>query len=106
MPPDCRANLPDIARQLLPGADGVEPKARVGLAEGRMGAGDAPGTSSSRKKHGGRLRVDRLLAELADLVAAGAVQVPIAATCPLDRITDAFAQLEQRQTRGKIVLIP
>jgi len=32
--------------------------------------------------------------------------VPIAATYPLDRITDAFAQLEQRQTRGKIVLIP
>ncbi len=47
-----------------------------------------------------------ILAELADLVATGAVEVPIAATYPLDRITDAFAQLEQRQTRGKIVLIP
>ena len=47
-----------------------------------------------------------VLAELADLVAAGAVEVPIAATCPLDRITDALAQLERRQARGKIVLIP
>jgi NADPH:quinone reductase-like Zn-dependent oxidoreductase len=44
--------------------------------------------------------------KLADLVATGAVEVPIAATYPLDRIADAFAQLEQRQTRGKIVLIP
>jgi NADPH:quinone reductase len=47
-----------------------------------------------------------ILAELADLVATGVVEVPIAATYPLDRVTDAFAQLERRHTRGKIVLIP
>ncbi|MGH3320716.1 MAG: NADP-dependent oxidoreductase [Streptosporangiaceae bacterium] len=47
-----------------------------------------------------------VLAELAGLVATGAVEVPIAATYPLDRVTDAFAELEQRHTRGKIVLIP
>ncbi|HTF11156.1 MAG TPA: zinc-binding dehydrogenase, partial [Asanoa sp.] len=41
-----------------------------------------------------------------DLVAAGTVEIPIAATYPLDRVADAFAELEQRHTRGKIVLIP
>jgi NADPH:quinone reductase len=47
-----------------------------------------------------------ILAELADLVATGAIEVPIAATYSLDRITDALAELERRHTRGKIVLIP
>ncbi len=47
-----------------------------------------------------------ILAEIAGLVAAGDLEVPIAATYPLDRVADAFAELEQRHTRGKIVLIP
>lgn len=47
-----------------------------------------------------------ILVELVDLVASGAVEIPIAATYPLDRVTDAFAELEQRHTHGKIVLIP
>jgi NADPH2:quinone reductase len=47
-----------------------------------------------------------VLAEMANLVATGAIEIPIAATYPLDRVADAFAELEQRHTRGKIVLIP
>lgn len=47
-----------------------------------------------------------ILVELVDLVASGAVELPVAATYPLDRVADAFAELEQRHTRGKIVLIP
>jgi NADPH:quinone reductase-like Zn-dependent oxidoreductase len=46
-----------------------------------------------------------VLGALADLVASGKIQVPIAATYPLDRVQDAFRQLEKRQTRGKIVLV-
>jgi NADPH:quinone reductase-like Zn-dependent oxidoreductase len=46
------------------------------------------------------------LAELADLVADGSLEVPIAHTYPLDRVQDAFRELAKRQTRGKIVLIP
>nr|WSY57361.1 NADP-dependent oxidoreductase [Streptomyces sp. NBC_00886] len=46
------------------------------------------------------------LTEMADLVASGRIEIPIAATYPLDRVRDAFAELEQRHTRGKIVLIP
>lgn len=47
-----------------------------------------------------------VLTEMADLVASGAIEIPIAATYPLDRVVDAFAELERRHTRGKIVLIP
>ena len=47
-----------------------------------------------------------ILTEMAGLVASGAIELPIAATYPLDRVADAFAELELRHTRGKIVLIP
>jgi NADPH2:quinone reductase len=46
------------------------------------------------------------MAALAELAASGRIEVPIAATYPLARVQDAFAELEQRHTRGKIVLIP
>lgn len=46
------------------------------------------------------------MSELAALAASGRLDVPIAATYPLARVRDAFAELEQRHTRGKIVLIP
>lgn len=47
-----------------------------------------------------------VLREMADLVASGAIDFDIAATYPLDRVADAFAELEQRHTHGKIVLLP
>jgi NADPH:quinone reductase-like Zn-dependent oxidoreductase len=46
------------------------------------------------------------LAALAELVAAGKLEVPIAATFPLEAVRDAYRQLEQGHTRGKIVLTP
>lgn len=46
------------------------------------------------------------LAELADLVAKGELDVPIAATFPLAEVRAAYTQLEQGHTRGKIVLLP
>ena len=46
------------------------------------------------------------LTELADLVAKGELEVPIAATFPLADVKAAFTQLEQGHTRGKIVLLP
>jgi NADPH:quinone reductase-like Zn-dependent oxidoreductase len=45
------------------------------------------------------------LAELAGLVAEGRLEVPIAAMFPLEAVRDAYRQLEQGHTRGKIVLI-
>jgi NADPH2:quinone reductase len=47
-----------------------------------------------------------VLAEMADLAAAGRIVVPIAATFPLDQVRAAYTELEKRHTRGKIVLIP
>jgi NADPH:quinone reductase-like Zn-dependent oxidoreductase len=47
-----------------------------------------------------------VLSELAGLVAAGELVVPVARAYPLDQVRDAYAELEQRHTRGKIVLLP
>jgi NADPH:quinone reductase-like Zn-dependent oxidoreductase len=47
-----------------------------------------------------------VLAQLAGLVAAGKLDVPIAATFPLDDVRAAFALLEHGHTLGKIVLLP
>jgi NADPH:quinone reductase-like Zn-dependent oxidoreductase len=47
-----------------------------------------------------------VMAELAALVAAGQLTVPIARTYPLEQVQDAFRELAQRHTRGKIVLLP
>jgi NADPH:quinone reductase-like Zn-dependent oxidoreductase len=47
-----------------------------------------------------------LLAELVQLVANGQLEVPIARVFPLDQVRDAFRQLAERHTHGKIVLVP
>ena len=47
-----------------------------------------------------------VLAELAGLVASGDLEVPIAATFPLDQVRAAFSLLGQGHIRGKIVLLP
>jgi NADPH:quinone reductase-like Zn-dependent oxidoreductase len=61
---------------------------------GVKGDGNAAGASAST------------LAELAADVANGSLEVPIAATYPLERVRDAYAELEQGHTLGKIVLLP
>jgi NADPH:quinone reductase len=45
-----------------------------------------------------------ILARLADLVAWGTLALPISAVYPLARVRDAYAELAERHTRGKIVL--
>ncbi|MGX9788137.1 NADP-dependent oxidoreductase [Mycobacterium sp. MMS18-G62] len=47
-----------------------------------------------------------VLAELAGLVAAGELEVPIAEVIPLADVQRAYRTLEQRHTRGKIILRP
>ena len=61
---------------------------------GVKGDGSAAGTGAST------------LAELASDVADGSLQVPIAATYPLEQVRDAYAELEHGHTLGKIVLLP
>jgi NADPH:quinone reductase-like Zn-dependent oxidoreductase len=47
-----------------------------------------------------------VVAELAELVAAGELDVPIAGVFALDDVRDAYRELEKRHTRGKLVLRP
>ena len=47
-----------------------------------------------------------VLAELAQLIAKGELEIPIAASYPLSEVRSAYEELEKRHTRGKIVLIP
>jgi NADPH:quinone reductase-like Zn-dependent oxidoreductase len=47
-----------------------------------------------------------VVAELADLVARGELDVPIAGVFALDDVQDAYRELEKRHTRGKLVLRP
>jgi NADPH:quinone reductase-like Zn-dependent oxidoreductase len=47
-----------------------------------------------------------VLADLAGLIAAGDLELPIARTYPLDEVREAYTELARRHTRGKIVLIP
>jgi NADPH:quinone reductase-like Zn-dependent oxidoreductase len=56
--------------------------------------GDVAGASAS------------VLAELAGLISAGQLEVPIAATYPLDQVREAYRRLERGHLLGKIVLIP
>ena len=61
---------------------------------GVKGEGNAAGASA------------QTLAELAALIDQGALEVPIAATYPLDEVREAYTELERNHTRGKIVLKP
>jgi NADPH:quinone reductase-like Zn-dependent oxidoreductase len=47
-----------------------------------------------------------VLAELAGLIAAGELELPIAATFPLDAVQDAYRRLAEGHVLGKIVLLP
>jgi NADPH:quinone reductase-like Zn-dependent oxidoreductase len=47
-----------------------------------------------------------VLAELAGLIAAGELEIPIAAAFPLDQVQDAYRRLETGHLLGKIVLLP
>jgi NADPH:quinone reductase-like Zn-dependent oxidoreductase len=61
------------------------------------------GTKTDGNMAGARTEV---LDELTALIAAGDLDVPIAARYPLADVRDAYRELEQRHTLGKIVLIP
>jgi NADPH:quinone reductase-like Zn-dependent oxidoreductase len=47
-----------------------------------------------------------VLAELAGLIDSGKLEIPIANVYPLDRVQDAYRELAQGHTHGKIVLRP
>jgi len=62
--------------------------------------------SGSSPQGGADAATAAVVAELADLVARGELEVPIAAVFALDDVRDAYRELEKRHTRGKLVLRP
>ena len=101
------------------GVDAFLDTDRRRLRGARAGAGRGPGphrhdrrllgAGQIRRQGRGqrrRARAPQTLAELAALIDEGALEVPIAATYPLDQVRDAYAELERNHTRGKIVLVP
>jgi NADPH:quinone reductase-like Zn-dependent oxidoreductase len=87
----------------------VEPAIELGVPRDRIDtivdltADEKYGVKTDGNAVGGRAEV---LAELAGLIADGKLVVPIAAVYPLAQVRDAFRELEQGHTRGKIVLTP
>ena len=59
-----------------------------------------------QSKGGADAATAAVLGELADLIAKGELEVPIAGVFKLGDVRDAFLQLELRHTRGKLVLKP
>lgn len=78
------------------------PRDRINTVIAASAAGE-PGIKAEGSMSGTSTEV---LAEIAALAAAGSVQVSIAAAYPLEKVRDAFAELERGHTLGKIVLIP
>lgn len=93
----------------LVGGGYVELALELGVASDRINtiadfaAVDEHGVKSEGNAFGASADV---LAELAALIDAGELELPIAATYPLDQVRDAYRELADNHTRGKIVLQP
>jgi NADPH:quinone reductase-like Zn-dependent oxidoreductase len=80
---------------------GVRPERIDTIADFEAGA--KYGVKTDGNAAGGNAQV---LSELADLVDKGLLEIPIAKVYPLDKVQDAFRELERGHTHGKIVLRP
>lgn len=91
------------------GPDYVQLAVDLGVAPGRIDtiiSFQKAGEVGAKTEGSTDASTREVLAEMAGLVASGAVDFEVAATYPLDRVADAFEELEKRHTRGKIVLLP
>jgi NADPH:quinone reductase-like Zn-dependent oxidoreductase len=87
----------------------VDLAAALGVAPSRINTiidGDGATRVGASMEGSSQVATAAILADLLALVAAGELEVPIAATFPLDRVRDAYAELSDRHTHGKIVLLP
>jgi NADPH:quinone reductase-like Zn-dependent oxidoreductase len=91
------------------GADYVELALSLGVAPDRI---DTIANFAAVEKYGVKAEGNAagasadVLAELAGLIGTDQLELPIAAVYPLTEVRTAFTELEERHTRGKIVLIP
>ena len=86
----------ELALELAVAPSRVDTIANFGAVQryGVKAEGNAAGASAS------------VLAELAGLIAAGQLEIPIAGVFPLDEVREAYRRLAQGHIRGKIVLVP
>lgn len=91
------------------GSGYVELALKLGVEPGRI---DTIIDFEAAEKHGvkaegaAKAASANVLAELAKMISEGKLEIPIARVYPLDEVKDAYRELEQRHTRGKIVLEP
>jgi len=91
------------------GGDYVELALALGVRPDRI---DTIANFAAREKYG--VKIDgsaaggtpEVLAELAGLIGRGQLEIPIAAVYPLSEVREAYRELEQGHTLGKIVLKP
>ncbi len=86
----------------------VELATKVGIAADRVVTiidFDAAERFGAKTVFGSQVASARVLAELAELIEAGELTIPIAATFPLAQVREAYTQLAERHTRGKVVLL-
>jgi NADPH:quinone reductase-like Zn-dependent oxidoreductase len=91
------------------GADYVELALELGVPPARIDTianFEAPAKYGVKAEGNAAGASASVLAELAELIAAGQLEVPITATFPLDRVQDAYRLLEPGHVLGKIVLVP
>jgi NADPH2:quinone reductase len=91
------------------GPDYVRLAVEIGVPPDRIEtiiAFDAAKEYGTQAAGSGDATTTEVLSDMAELIASGQVELPIAATYPLERVKDAYVELEKRHTRGKIVLIP
>jgi NADPH:quinone reductase len=91
------------------GPEYVELAVRLGVAPDRIDtiiAQEKAQQVGAKIEGSGDASTTDVLSEMAELVASGQIEIPIAATYPLEQVREAFAELEHRHTHGKIVLIP
>ncbi|TCK27289.1 NADP-dependent oxidoreductase [Pseudonocardia endophytica] len=86
----------DLAIELGVPADRINTIADYGAVQKHGVRGDGTSTAASAEN----------VAFLAGLAGDGDLELPIVSTYPLDQVRDAYAELEQGHTRGKIVLHP
>jgi NADPH:quinone reductase-like Zn-dependent oxidoreductase len=93
----------------LVGGGYVELAVQLGVAPDRIDTiadFDAAGRYGVKAEGSAAAASASTLAELARLIDAGQLEVPIERSYPLDQVRDAYRELERGHTHGKIVLAP
>jgi NADPH:quinone reductase len=91
------------------GPDYVQLAADLGIARDRIEtiiSREKAAELGTKVEGSGDASTTEVLAEMTALVVSGQIEIPIAATYPLEKVQDAFAELAARHTHGKIVLLP